>query len=84
MWKKFQILYKNTGFLDCNTIFIQLLTKTLKDFQGVAEFANVIKKDATRLKKIGVTDLPIWIYKTWLLHRLSSEYNGFKMVLKNN
>lgn len=32
MWKKFQTLYKNTGFLKCNAIFICLSTKTLNDF----------------------------------------------------
>ena len=84
MWKKFQTLYRNTGFLERDAIFIRLSTKTLDDFQGVAEFANAIKKDATRLKEIGVTDLPSWIYTTWLLHGLSSEYNGFKMMLANN
>ena len=57
MWKKLQTLYRNTGFLERDAIFIQLSTKTLKDFQGVAEFANTIKQDATQLKEIGVTDL---------------------------
>ena len=84
MWKKFQTFHRNTGFLQRDAIFIWLSTKTLDDFQGIAEFANAIKKDATRLKEIGITDLPSWIYTTWLLHGLSSEYNGFKMMLNNN
>ncbi len=84
MWKKFQTLYRNTGFLERNMIFIRLSTKTLDDFQVIAEFANAIKKDATRLKEIGITDLPSWIFTTWLLHELSSEYNRFKMMLNNN
>lgn len=57
MWKKFQLLYRNTGFLELNATFIRLSTKTLEDLQGVAEFANAIKKDAKRLKEIGITDL---------------------------
>lgn len=64
MWKKFQTLYGNTGFLERNTIFIQLSTKAIEDFQRILEFANAIKKDATRLKKIGITDLPSWIHMT--------------------
>lgn len=53
MWKKLQLLYRNTGFLERDAPFIRLSTKTLEDFQGVAEFANAIKKDAKRLKEIG-------------------------------
>lgn len=83
MWKKFQLLYRNTGFLERDAAFIRLSTKTLEDFQGVAEFANAIKKDAKRLKEIGLTDLPSWIYATWLLHGLSSGYDGFKIMLNN-
>lgn len=44
MWKKFQTLYKNTGFLERDAIFIWLSTKTLEDFQGVAKFADAIKR----------------------------------------
>lgn len=84
MWKKFQTLYRNTGFLERDTIFIRPSTKAIEDFQRIAEFANAIKKDATRLKEIGITDLPSWINTTWLLHELSSEYNGVKMMLNNN
>ncbi len=84
MWKKFQTLYRNTGFLERDAIFIRLSTKTLDDLQGIAEFANAIKKHAIWLKEIGITDLPSWIYTTWLLHGLSSEYNGFKIMLNNN
>ena len=84
MWKKFQTLYRNTGFLERDAIFIRLSTKTHDDFQGIAKFANAIKKNAIRLKEIGITDLPSWIYTTWLLHRLSPKYDGFKMMLNNN
>ncbi len=84
IWKKFQTLYRNTGFLEHDAIFILLSIKTLDDFQGIAEFANAIKKDVIRLKEIGITDLPSRIYTRWLLHGLSSKYNGFKMMLNNN
>ncbi len=84
MCKKFQSLYRNTGFLERDAIFIRLSTKTLDDFQGMAEFTTAIKKNATRLKEIGITDLRSWIYTTWLLHGLSFEYNVFKMMLNNN
>lgn len=84
MWKKFQLLYRNAGFLKRDAIFIRPSTKTLEDFQRVAEFANAIKKDAKRLKVIGITDLPSWIYATWLLHGLSSGCDGFKTMLNNN
>ena len=84
MWKKFQTLYGNTSFLERDAIFIRPSTKAIEDFQRIAEFANAIKKDATRLKEIGITDLPSWIHTTWLLHELSSEYNGVKMMLNNN
>ena len=84
MWKKFQTLYWNTGFLERDAIFIRLSTKTLDNFQGIAKFANAIKKNAIRLKEIGITDLSSWIYTTWLLHGLFPEYDGFKMMLNNN
>lgn len=70
--------------MERNAIFIWFSTKTLKNFQNVAEFANAIKKNTIRLKEIGVTDLHSWISTTWLLHKLFSEYNGFKMMLNNN
>lgn len=47
--EKFQTLFKNTSFPERDAIFIRLSTKTLEDFQGVAGFANAIKKDATCL-----------------------------------
>lgn len=31
-----------------------------------------------------VTDLPSWIYTTSFLHKLSSKYNRFKIMLNNN
>ena len=76
-------MYRNIGFLEYDAIFIQLPTKTLDNFSGVAKIANTIKKDATRLKEIGITNLPSCIYTTWLLYGLLSEYNGFKMILAN-
>lgn len=50
----------------------------------ITKFANVIKKNATWLKKIGIIDLPIWIYIICLLHGLFFENNGFKIMLANN
>lgn len=79
--EKFQTLFKDTSFLERDAIFIRLSTKTLGDFQGVAEFANAIKK-IYMPREIRITNLPSWIYLNWLLHGLSSKCNCFKMILK--
>ena len=53
MWKKFETLYRDTGFIERDAIFIRLSTQTLYDFANVAEFADNIKRNSTRLKEIG-------------------------------
>ena len=58
IWKKFQTLYRNIGFLEHDAIFFWLSTKTLDNFWRVTEFVNAIKINATWLEKVRVTDLP--------------------------
>lgn len=84
MWKKFESLYRDTGFIERDSIFIRLSTQTLSDFADVAEFADNIKRNSTRLKEIGTTDVPNWMYTTWLLNGLDSDYDSFRMMLTNN
>ena len=84
MWKKFESLYRDTGFIERDSIFIRLSTQTLSDFSDVAEFADNIKRNSTRLKEIGTTDVPNWMYTTWLLNGLDSGYDSFRMMLSNN
>ena len=84
MWKRFESLYRDSGFIERNTIFMRLSTQTLSDFDNVAQFADTIKRNSIRLKEIGTTDVPDWMYTTWFLHGLSSEYDSFRMMLTNN
>ena len=84
MWKKFESLYRDTGFIERDSIFIRLSTQTLSDFADVAEFADNIKRNSIRLKEIGTTDVPNWMYTTWLLNGLDSDYDSFRMMLTNN
>ena len=84
MWKKFESLYRDTGFIERDSVFIRLSTQTLSDFSDVAEFADNIKRNSTRLKEIGTTDVPNWMYTTWLLNGLDSGYDSFRMMLTNN
>ena len=81
MWKKFESLYRDTGFIERDSIFIRLSIQTLSDFADVAQFADNIKRNSIRLKEIGTTDLPNWIYITWLLNGLDSDYDSFRMIL---
>ncbi len=60
MWTKFEALYRDTGFMEHNAIFIQLSTQTASDFSNVAQFADSLKCDCTRLKEIGTKDVPDW------------------------
>lgn len=62
---------------------MRLLSGCQQKLLKISKFANAIKKGAKRLKEIGLTDLPSWIYATWLLHGLSSGYDGFKIMLNN-
>ena len=84
MWAKFELLYRDTGFIERDAILIRLSSKTSSDFDDVAQFAYSLKRDSTRLKEIGTTDVPNWMFTTWLLHGLSSEYDSFRMMLNNN
>ena len=47
MWKKFESLYQDIGFIERDSIFICLLTQTLSDFADVAEFVDNIKRNST-------------------------------------
>lgn len=61
MWTKFELLYRDTGFMERDTILIRLSSKTASDFEDVAHFANSLKRDSTRLKEIGTKDVPDWM-----------------------
>lgn len=84
MWKKFETLYRDTGFIERNAIFIRFSIETMSDFTNVAEVADNIKRNSTRLREIGTTDVPNWMYMSWFLHGLDSEYDSFRMMLTNN
>ncbi len=84
MWKRFESLYRDTRFIKCDSIFIRLSTQTLSDFDDVAHFADNIKRNSIWLKEIGTKDVLDWMYTTWFLHGLSSEYDSFRMMLTNN
>ena len=58
MWTKFKTLYRDTGFMEHNAIFICLSFQTASDFSNVAQFADSLKRNCTRLKEIGVKYLP--------------------------
>lgn len=57
MWIKFQTLYRDSGFIERDTILMRLSTQTLSDFENVAQFADSIKRDSIRLKEIGTSDV---------------------------
>lgn len=50
----------------------------------MAHFADSLKRDSTRLKEIGTKDVLDWMFTTWLLNGLTSEYDSFRMMLTNN
>ncbi len=64
MWKRFELLYQDTGFIECDSIFICLSTQWLSNFDDVVQFADNIKQNSIRLKEIGSKDVPGWIYTT--------------------
>ena len=84
MWTKFEALYRNTGFMERNAIFIRLSTQTALDFSNVAQFADSLKRNCTRLKEIGTKDVLDKEFTSWLLHDLDSEYDSFCMMLNNS
>ena len=84
MWMRFESLYRDTGFIERDSIFIRLSTDILSDFDNVAQFADNIKRNSIRLKEIGTKDVPGWMYTTWFLNGLRSEYDSFRMMLTNN
>lgn len=84
MWAKFETLYRDTEFMERDAILIRLSSRTASDFSNVAEFADSLKRDCTRLKEIGTKDVPDWMFTTWLLHGLDSEYDSFRMMLNNS
>ena len=77
-------LYWDTGFIERDAIFICLSTQTSLDFANVTVFADNIKRNLTRLKEIGTKNVPDWMYTTWFLNGLDSEYDSFRMKLTNN
>ena len=84
IWAKFELLYRDTGFMERDAIFIRLCSKTSSDFDDVAKFADILKFYSTWLKEIGTTDVPSWMFTTWLFHGLGPEYDSFQMMLNNN
>ncbi len=71
MWAKFELLYRDTGFMERDTIFIRLSSKTASDFDDMAHFARILKRNSTRLKEIGTKDVPDGMFTTWLLNCLT-------------
>lgn len=84
MWKRVESLYRDTGFIERDSIFTRLSTETLSDFDDFAQFADNMKRNSIRLREIRTKDVPGWMYTTWFLHGLSSEYDSFRMMLTNN
>ncbi len=70
MWTKFETLYRDTGFMERDAIFIRLSSQTASDFSNVAQFADSLKRDCTRVR---VLYAPSFKHTTWLclLLRLS-------------
>lgn len=84
IWPKFEALYWDIGFIERNTIFIQLSTQTASNFSNVAQFADNLKCNCTCLNEIGTKDVPDWQFTTWLLYGLDSEYDSFRIMLNNS
>ncbi len=49
----------------------------------MAYFAGSLKRNLTQLKKIGTKDVSDWMFTTWLLQGLTSEYDSF-CIMPNN
>ncbi len=58
MWTKFELLYRDTGFMELDTILIQLSSRIASDFDYLVHFADSLMCNFTRLKKIGTNDVP--------------------------
>ncbi len=84
MWTKFETLYRETGFMKRDAIFIRLSSQTASEFSNVAQFADSLKRNCTRLKKICTKDVPDGMFTTGLLHGLVSEYDFFRTILNNS
>lgn len=84
MWERFETLYRDSRFIERNTIFMRLSTQTLSDFHEVSQFTDTIKRNSIRVREIDTTDVPDVLYTTWPLRGLSSEYDSFRMMLTNN
>ena len=67
MWKRIESLYRDTGFIERDSIFIRLPTETLSDFDDVAQFADDIKRNSIRLNEIDTKDVPGWMYMALVL-----------------
>lgn len=50
MWSKFETLYRDTGFMERDAIFIRLSSQTASDFSTVAQFADSLKRDCYTLE----------------------------------
>lgn len=80
---QFDLPHCETGFMERDAIHIQLSSKISADFDVVDHFADRLKGDAPRLKKINTKDVLCWMITIWLLHCLSSGYYSFWMTLNN-
>lgn len=67
MWKRIESLYRDTRFIERDSIFIRLPTETLSDFDDVAQFADDIKRNSIRLHEIDTKDVPDWMYMALVL-----------------
>ncbi len=61
IWKRFESIYQDTGFIEPDSIFIRLFIQTLLDFDDVAQFADNIKQNSIRLKEISNINFPNWM-----------------------
>ena len=75
MWKRFESLYRDTEFIERDSIFIRLSTETLSDFDDFAQFSDNIKRTSNLLKEIGTKDVPGW---NGLSSEHGSPYDGHK------
>ncbi len=57
IWKRFESLYQETRFIECDFIFILPFIQTLSDFDDVAQYADNIKQNSIRLKEISTKDV---------------------------
>lgn len=57
MWAKFELLYRDTGFMERDAILIRLSSETSADFDDVAHFADSPRRDSTGRKEIGTKEI---------------------------